>query len=292
MKTSLSLISQLAAKLFRCEIPPSHCGNIPIARVRIHISARSGAVNSLIPWGIGLRRPKARSLLIRQSGGVGLIADLNYMIGFKHILCPIDLTPESDAALRYAVALAGAYEAKLTVCHCAEATSPVDETARGKFGKRVEACIRRWTGAGHCPPADYEGIVIEGNPGEAIVTGRAFTIFRVLEQLSAEDAAHYAAARSVVDWHMRHRFCAVCGTGTEPFRAGWGRKCPSCSAEHFPRVDPVVIMLAEYGDKVLMGRGPGWPPGRYSALAGFVEPGESLEEAVARETFEEAVDGE
>jgi NAD+ diphosphatase len=126
------------------------------------------------------------------------------------------------------------------------------------------------------------------NPEEAVVTGRAFTIFRILERLSGEDAAHFAAARSVVDWHMRHRFCAVCGTRTEPFRAGWGRKCPYCAAEHFPRVDPVVIMLAEYGDKVLLGRGPGWPPGRYSALAGFIEPGESLEEAVARETFEEA----
>ena len=125
------------------------------------------------------------------------------------------------------------------------------------------------------------------NPDEAIVTGRAFTLFRILEQLSAEDAAHFAAARSVVDWQMRHRFCAVCGTGTEVFRAGWGRKCPNCATEHFPRVDPVVIMLAEFGDKVLMGRGPGWPPGRYSALAGFVEPGESIEEAVARETAEE-----
>jgi len=91
------------------------------------------------------------------------------MIGFKHILCPTDLTPESDAALRYAVALAGAYEAKLTVCHCAEAPSPVDEAARGKFRKRVESCVRQWTGVGHCPPADYEGLVIEGNPNEAIV---------------------------------------------------------------------------------------------------------------------------
>jgi nucleotide-binding universal stress UspA family protein len=91
------------------------------------------------------------------------------MIGFKHILCPTDLTPESDAALRYAVALAGAYEAKLTVCHCAEAPSPVDEAARGKFRKRVESCVRQWTGVNHCPPADYEGIVIEGNPNEAIV---------------------------------------------------------------------------------------------------------------------------
>jgi nucleotide-binding universal stress UspA family protein len=107
-------------------------------------------------------------LLFRQAGGVGLTADLNYMIGIKHILCPTDLTPESDAALRYAVALAGAYEAKLTVCHCAEAQSPVDEAAPGKFGKRVESCVRQWTGVGHCPPADFEGIVIEGNPREAI----------------------------------------------------------------------------------------------------------------------------
>jgi len=91
------------------------------------------------------------------------------MIGLKHILCPTDLTPESDAALRYAVALAGAYEAKLTVCYCAEEHSPVDEIARGKFRKRVESCVRRWTGVGHCPPADYEGIVIEGDPSEAIV---------------------------------------------------------------------------------------------------------------------------
>jgi nucleotide-binding universal stress UspA family protein len=94
------------------------------------------------------------------------------MIGFKHILCPADLTPESDAALRYAVALAGAYEANLTVCHCSEASSPVDETMRGKFRKRVESCVRQWTGVGHCPPADFEGIVIEGphnRAGEAIV---------------------------------------------------------------------------------------------------------------------------
>ncbi len=90
------------------------------------------------------------------------------MIGFKHILCPTDLTLESDAALRYAVALAGAYEAKLTVCHCVEGSSTVDEDARGKFSKRVESCVRQWTGVCHCPPADYEGIIIEGNPIEAI----------------------------------------------------------------------------------------------------------------------------
>jgi nucleotide-binding universal stress UspA family protein len=89
------------------------------------------------------------------------------MLSFKHILCPIDLTPESDAALRYAVALAGVYEAKLTVCLCAEEFQP--EAAGREFGKRVTSLVREWTGVGHCPPADYEGIVIEGSPGEAIV---------------------------------------------------------------------------------------------------------------------------
>ena len=72
------------------------------------------------------------------------------------------------------------------------------------------------------------------------------------------------------------------------FRAGWGRRCAGCGAEHFPRVDPVVIMLAEHDGRVLLGRQPQYPPGRYSALAGFVEPGESIEEAVARELMEEA----
>lgn len=83
------------------------------------------------------------------------------MIGFKHILCP------------NAVAPAARYEAKLTICHCAETPSPVDQTARGKFRKRVESCVRRWTGVGHCQPADFEGIVIEGDPDEAIVKAAA-----------------------------------------------------------------------------------------------------------------------
>lgn len=123
----------------------------------------------------------------------------------------------------------------------------------------------------------------------APVQGRGpATIFAMLDTLPAEDAATYAGARSVVDWHMRHRFCAVCGTPTAAFRAGWARRCPSCKAEHYPRTDPVVIMLAEYEGRALVGRGRGWPEGRYSALAGFVEPGESIEEAVRRETLEEA----
>jgi NAD+ diphosphatase len=124
--------------------------------------------------------------------------------------------------------------------------------------------------------------------GVPLPGGRSPALFAMLDCFHAEDAALYAAARSLVDWHGRHGFCAVCGTATAIFRAGWARSCPNCHAEHFPRVDPVVIMLAELGDKVLLGRQPPWPQGRYSALAGFLEVGESIEEAVRREIFEEA----
>lgn len=106
--------------------------------------------------------------------------------------------------------------------------------------------------------------------------------------LSAEDTAIVGQAASLLAWHRRHRFCANCGAATLPAKAGYQRCCPACSAEHFPRVDPVVIMLATCGDLVLVGRGRNFPDGFYSALAGFIEPGESLEEAVARELFEES----
>ena len=118
--------------------------------------------------------------------------------------------------------------------------------------------------------------------------GRSMRLFMMLDQMQSGEAATYAAARSLLDWHSRHQFCANCGTQTAMFRAGWGRTCAHCSTEHFPRVDPVVIMIAEHDGRALLGRQPAWPQGRYSALAGFLEPGESIEEAVAREIFEEA----
>ena len=117
---------------------------------------------------------------------------------------------------------------------------------------------------------------------------RAWNVMRLIDRMDPRDAAIWGAARSLNEWHNKHRFCGVCGTATETFRAGWGRRCPSCGAEHFPRVDPVVIMLAEHEGRVLVARQHQYPPGRYSALAGFVEPGESVEEAVARELMEEA----
>lgn len=123
---------------------------------------------------------------------------------------------------------------------------------------------------------------------EAVPMGRSPAMFAMLDRFAAPDAANYAAARSLVYWHGRHRFCANCGTRTRISHAGWARSCPNCGAEHFPRVEPVVIMLAEHGDRALLGRQPSWPPGRYSALAGFLEVGEAIEEAVRRETSEES----
>ena len=113
-------------------------------------------------------------------------------------------------------------------------------------------------------------------------------VLPLITTLDANDAPLFAAVLSLTRWHSRHRFCANCGHPSEPVRGGWSRRCPSCDAEHYPRVDPVVIMLAEHDGRLLLGRQPHYPPGRYSALAGFVEVGENLEAAVARELHEEA----
>ncbi|SNS44111.1 NAD(+) diphosphatase [Tardiphaga sp. 20_F10_N6_6] len=103
------------------------------------------------------------------------------------------------------------------------------------------------------------------------------------EQLSA-----VAQAKSLVSWHQRHGFCANCGTKSSMAEGGWKRVCPSCKTEHFPRTDPVVIMLVEKGDKCLLGRQKQFAPGMYSCLAGFVEAAETIEDAVKREIFEES----
>lgn len=120
-------------------------------------------------------------------------------------------------------------------------------------------------------------------------------IMRLLGVLHDREFGIYAGARSLVDWHGRHRFCAQCGARTGIAKGGWQRTCMNdrCSADHFPRVDPVTIMTIENrmddgGRRLLLGRGLGWPEGSYSALAGFVEPGETIEEAVRREVMEEA----
>jgi NAD+ diphosphatase len=95
-------------------------------------------------------------------------------------------------------------------------------------------------------------------------------------------------ARGLLVWHRTHPRCARCGEGTVIADGGWRRSCPACGASHFPRTDPVVIMLAHRGDACLLARKPVFAPGMYSCLAGFVEPGETIEDAVRRETLEEA----
>ena len=119
-------------------------------------------------------------------------------------------------------------------------------------------------------------------------TSDARSAFPLMALLNRADAPLFAAALSLARWHSRHLFCANCGKSTTIVRGGWSRRCAGCGAEHFPRVDPVVIMLAEHDGKLLLGRQPQYPQGRYSALAGFVEVGENLEAAVARELYEEA----
>ena len=106
--------------------------------------------------------------------------------------------------------------------------------------------------------------------------------------VAPEHLPQLAEAKAVLHWHARHRFCPNCGAATQPVCGGWKRDCPRCKTEHFPRTDPVVIMLATDGEDCLLGRSPRFAPTMWSCLAGFVEPGESIEDAVRRETREEA----
>jgi NAD+ diphosphatase len=110
----------------------------------------------------------------------------------------------------------------------------------------------------------------------------------LMPSLSRLDGECVATGRALLGWHATHRFCANCGVATTVGNSGWVRKCPQCGTQHFPRTDPVVIMAITRGDNLLLGRGPTWPEGMYSLLAGFVEPGETIEAAVRRETLEES----
>ena len=133
--------------------------------------------------------------------------------------------------------------------------------------------------------AHFVPVPAEGAEGPAYAMPRAW---QLMSLLAPADLAIYGGARSLADWHARHRFCARCGAPTKLVKGGWQRHCDNCGADHFPRTDPVTIMLVEHEDRLLLGRQPRFPPKMYSALAGFVEPGETIEEAVAREIHEEA----
>lgn len=118
--------------------------------------------------------------------------------------------------------------------------------------------------------------------------GEAVDLRMAAGSMILEDLALVATGKAILDWHSRHQFCANCGSQTAMAEAGWKRICPDCKTEHFPRTDPVAIMLAVKDDKCLLGRGPGFRAGFISALAGFIEPGETIEEGCARELMEEA----
>lgn len=132
---------------------------------------------------------------------------------------------------------------------------------------------------------DGEGRFAQVLPG---IPAAGAPSWNAMNALEPGELAAYGGARALVSWHSRHRFCAVCGAPTTLAKGGWQRTCTGCGTDHFPRVDPVTIMTVEHDGKLLLGRQPRFPAGRYSALAGFVEPGETIEEAVAREVFEEA----
>jgi NAD+ diphosphatase len=123
---------------------------------------------------------------------------------------------------------------------------------------------------------------------ESAVSASFRDLKSVMTNLSPLEAEIASTARAILGWHKSHKFCAACGTQSEAAIGGWQRNCSACGTSHFPRTDPVVIMLITHGNSVLLGRSPHFPQGMYSLLAGFVEPGEPIEAAVRRDVMEEA----
>jgi NAD+ diphosphatase len=134
---------------------------------------------------------------------------------------------------------------------------------------------------------DLEG---EADPASGPLNGfgRFEDLRGIALRLPESDAAIIATTKAVFEWRRRHGHCSACGARTTVVDGGWKRVCEACRTEHFPRTDPVVIMLPTFGERCLLGRQAAWPKGMYSALAGFLEPGENIEEACAREVKEEA----
>lgn len=167
---------------------------------------------------------------------------------------------------------------------CAAGFIPVTHPIRGEIGDEELVLLGRFQGrfcfaaelAGNAPPSLGPGSTFEDLRG----TGGLLT---------ADEAGVLAYARAMILWRQRHRFCGTCGSPAASGSAGHVMKCtnPTCGAEHFPRLDPAIIVLVTDGERALLGRQAAWPEGRYSTIAGFVEPGESLEDAVAREVLEE-----
>ena len=181
----------------------------------------------------------------------------------RPVLVPLD-HPALDAIRETPVFVGLTPEGPLFAADLALWTPPEEATTIGQFVDKTQQVHPGFPDASF---VEIRGLMPTLSPveGECVATGRALT-----------------------GWHSTHRFCANCGVESAADSAGWVRKCPSCGTQHFPRTDPVVIMAITNGDRLLLGRGPSWPERMYSLLAGFVEPGESIEAAVRRETLEES----
>ena len=152
---------------------------------------------------------------------------------------------------------------------------------------RFAADVSDWVPeAGEAVEAGFFDPSVQHHP--AIPDGGFAELRGVMTLLSPREAELTATAKAVLQWHRSHGFCAACGAKSVMVMGGWQRTCPACNVQHFPRTDPVVIMLVTRGNSVLLGRSPGWPEGMFSLLAGFIEPGETIEAAVRREVFEES----
>src|SRR5262244_1993088 len=146
---------------------------------------------------------------------------------------------------------------------------------------------------GLCQDAPRFAVALDAAAAEMLKTRDEFVVtdlrsIAVRGLVEADHLAPLAEGKALLNWHARHRFCSTCGAATNLVEAGWRRDCPSCRAQHFPRTDPVVIMLAVAGERCLLGRSHRFQPGMWSCLAGYIEPGEAIEDAVRRETREEA----
>lgn len=154
-------------------------------------------------------------------------------------------------------------------------------------GQAIFACnVPDWEGANSNLENTFLDTKTHPHPHADVGTG-FMEIRMMLTALSPKEAEIAATARAILEWHRSHQFCAACGEKSDMAQAGWQRDCPACGRFHFPRTDPVVIMLITHGNRVLLGRSPGWPEGMYSLLAGFMEPGETIEAATRREVLEE-----
>jgi len=146
---------------------------------------------------------------------------------------------------------------------------------------------------GLCGSAPRFAIALEPSVAETLKMRDEFVLtdlrsIAVRGLVEADHLAALAEGKALLNWHGRHRFCSTCGAATMVVEGGWRRDCPSCKAQHFPRTDPVVIMLAVEGERCVLGRSYRFQAGMWSCLAGFVEPGEAIEDGVRRETREEA----